>query len=134
MRKIIPQSNPCAFSLVELLVLIGAIGIISAIAIPSISNIWAQAKDASSRRNAQQAVSLSRIADSAGLPHVVPENAGGIKATLEILAAGISGISNTGIPVDVQLPLNEEEIDNAVPFLFLRSSGTEITLEYSPNY
>jgi len=120
------------FSLIELLVIIGIIGVIAAIGLPSISNLWEKAKEASARRNAQQAASISRVADAAGLAHVVPEASGGIKATLENLAVGLSGLSTTGIPIHVQLELNEQEIDNAIPYLKLRTSGVELTLDYEP--
>ncbi len=134
MRNVTSRKNLPAFSLVELMVTIGVIGIISAIAIPSISNMWSIARESSSRRNAQQAASLSHIADSAGLDHVVPESSGGIKATLELLSAGISGLSTTGIPIQVQLPLTEDEINKAAKYLVLRTSATKVNLEYDPKY
>jgi len=56
-----------AFSLVEMLVVIAVIGIIAAIAVPNIGRINDSAKEATSRRNAQNVASVFASAQAAGL-------------------------------------------------------------------
>ncbi|MDF1754987.1 MAG: type II secretion system protein [Verrucomicrobiales bacterium] len=121
------------FSLVEMLTVVSVIGILSAIGLPAISNIRESAKIGAAKRNAQEAASLSAIADAAGIAHVVPELAGGVEATLAILADGISSPSETGIPIELKLYLSDQEITAAAKFLKLRYLDSGIRMEYNNN-
>lgn len=59
--------NHKGFSLIEMLVVIAVIGIIAAIAVPSIGRINDSAKDATYRRNAQNLASVFSSAQAAGV-------------------------------------------------------------------
>ncbi len=72
-----PQRGRGAFSLVEMLVVIGVIGVITAIAIPALSEIFTSAKTSKDERNAQNAAAVYALATSAGavLPTTDPVTA-----------------------------------------------------------
>ncbi len=55
------------FSLVELVVVVAIIGVIVAVAIPSLSNMSGSAKKASSQRNAQHVVTIYEAGAAAGI-------------------------------------------------------------------
>jgi len=59
--------NHKGFSLIEMLVVIAVIGIIAAIAVPSIGRINDSAKEATARRNAQNLASVFSSAQAAGV-------------------------------------------------------------------
>ncbi len=67
------KKNNQAFSLVEMLSVIAVIGIISAIAVPSIGRINDSAREAAAKRNAQNIASVITSAQAAGLDFLAPQ-------------------------------------------------------------
>ena len=66
MKTNIVKSAKAGFSLVEMLVVIAVIGIIAAIAVPTIGNITEQANNSKAKRNAQNLASVCASAVAAG--------------------------------------------------------------------
>lgn len=130
MNRQIARKRSGAFSLLEVLVVITVLGVISTLSVAGISRVRSSAREVSAKRNAQEAASLSAVADAAGVVHVLPELAGGVEATLAVLAGGITGMSETGIPMYLRLDLSENEIEEAARFLSLRYTSTGIIMEY----
>jgi len=80
---------PGGFSLVELLVMIGVIGIMVTIAVTAIGKISDRADETAAKNNAQQMGSVSASLSGLGVAHVIPESLGGTEATCRLLRRGI---------------------------------------------
>ena len=81
--------NDSAMSLVEVLIVISVIGVISAIAIPMVSNVFESSNGAKDRQNAKNLESLSRSLAALGVAHVIPDSMGGVEATARLLSKGV---------------------------------------------
>ena len=104
-----------AFSLVEMLVVISVIGILAAIAIPSLLSDVSGAKSAAARRNAQTIATTAQMALASGDTSV--KNS----PTLEVaIAKLIDGVRGQGVLRDSVFNLSRlgtEEINAAKPYL-----------------
>ena len=76
-----------AFSLVEILVVVAVIGLIAAIAVPTIANITSTADEESAKRNAQSICALHNGARAAGIEFAT----GSESEIIDALMAGVSG-------------------------------------------
>lgn len=76
-------------SLVEVLIVVAVIGVIAALAIPTISRINESSKKASALANAQNVAKLSAALSSFGVAHVIPDSMGGVEATARLLREGV---------------------------------------------
>jgi len=77
------------FSLLELLVMIGVIGIMVTIAVTSIGKLSDKAEATAAKNNAQQMGAVSASLSGLGVAHVIPESLGGTEATCRLLRRGI---------------------------------------------
>lgn len=94
------------FSLVEMLVVISVIGIIAAIAVPTIGNITGNADEAAAKRNAQTAASLYAGAIASGAEFDGEDKS----AILTELAQGKAGVDVGGSKFKMaELSANEKE-------------------------
>jgi type IV pilus assembly protein PilA len=92
------------FSLVELLVVIAVIGILAAIAIPALSNVFESSAQAKNKRNAQNIASTYAAARAAGVTNLAlnggttPATAASVATNLVGTDGGVfvSGVSGTG--------------------------------------
>ena len=113
------------FSLVELLVTIGVIGIMVTIAVPMIGGLSDNAEATAAKKNAQQMGSVSASLSGLGVAHVIPESLGGTEATCRLLRHGIAipngpmqgtyfgvpGVSDDDIPsVAVYLDISYQDL------------------------
>ncbi len=78
-----------AFSLVEMIVVVAVIGIIAAVAIPSISGLRQRSTSAKNLANAKSVERMSATLASLGVAHVIPDSMGGVEATARLLREGV---------------------------------------------
>ena len=111
------------FSIVEMLIVIAVIGIISAIAIPGISDISKRAKDANIRRNAQNLNSIYASAQSAGYDFAYEDgdNTGELLSEADIIRAIIDGIEISGSG-----PIIRGKRSGALPIEFRKLTGKRV--------
>lgn len=84
-----PTKHQGGLSLFEVLVVVTAIGLLAAIALPSL-RAKSISEEASHRRNAQQLATIATTANIAGAISVVP---GDLSATVNLLVQGVSPTS-----------------------------------------
>ncbi len=77
------------FSLLELLVMIGVIGIMVTIGVTMLGKLSDRAEATAAKSNAQQMGSVSASLSGLGIAHVIPESLGGTEATCRLLRRGI---------------------------------------------
>ncbi len=88
------------FSLVELLVVIAVIGILAAIAIPALSNVFESSTKAKNQRNMQMIVGMYNAARAAGATTTslgVNSDPGGAYEAVRAVAAALSSSSATPV-------------------------------------
>ncbi|MEM7698613.1 MAG: prepilin-type N-terminal cleavage/methylation domain-containing protein [Verrucomicrobiota bacterium] len=105
------------FSLVELLLVLVVIGVVSAVAFPSISKVNQGAVDTADQRNAQSLVSLFHTAEAAGVEFLEPGN---VVLTLQNMAEG--AYASEGISAGAWFGfrgLTEEQLNGAARFIQL---------------
>lgn len=118
-----------ALSMVELLIVIVVIGIIAAIALPSISNIRGVAKKTTAIQNAKSISQMSSALAALGVAHVIPDSMGGVAATARLLREGV--IVPEGPMAGekfVLTGLNDDEIDYVAEYLYVQYDKKELRL------
>ncbi len=113
------------FSLIEMLVAIGIIGIVVTIAVPMIGDLSDNANETAAKKNAQNIGSISASLSGLGVAHVIPESLGGTEATCRLIRHGIeipdgpmhgthfsaAGVSDDDIPyVAVYLDISYQDL------------------------
>jgi prepilin-type N-terminal cleavage/methylation domain-containing protein len=118
-----------ALSMVELLIVVVVIGIIAAIALPSISNIRGVAKKTTAIQNAKSISQMSSALAALGVAHVIPDSMGGVAATARLLREGV--IVPEGPMAGekfVLTGLNDDEIDYVAEYLYVQYDKKELRL------
>lgn len=118
-----------ALSLTEVLIVVVVIGIIAAIAMPSISNIRGVAKKTTAIQNAKSISQMSSALAALGVAHVIPDSMGGVAATARLLREGV--IVPEGPMAGekfVLTGLNDDEIDYVASYLYVQYDQKELRL------
>ena len=115
-----------AFTLVEMLVVIAVIGLLAAISIPMISNVFGNAEEGKDKRNAQILASMASAAQAAGDATIAAS--GGDEAAANLVIAGVSGAGEFADTTFRVPNMSDVERDNALGHLTF-SAGTLI---YTP--
>lgn len=76
-------------SLTELLIVVAAIGIIAAIAVPTTATFRQAALRAAATQNAKNIAQMSEALAALGVAHVIPDSMGGVEATARLLREGV---------------------------------------------
>ena len=111
MKTNIVKHVKAGFSLVEMLVVIAVIGIIAAIAVPTIGNITDQANNSKAKRNAQNLASVCASAVAAGADLGSSSSVNAI--VNQIVSPGLTGSKDSGFDSTVfKVPnlTNEEKM------------------------
>lgn len=120
-------------SLVEILVTIVVLGVIAAIAVPSVSRIRESAKEAAAIKNAKTIAQMSGALAALGVAHVIPDSMGGAEATARLLREGVTvpeGVMEGEIFV---IPgMTDEHIEEVGVFLDVKYDKRELRLEFVP--
>lgn len=129
-RQISTRSK-LGFSLVEALIVLAAIVIISAIAVPTVSRIRENALHAAASQNAKQIESLSHALAGLGVAHVIPDSMGGVEATVRLLREGV--IVSEGPMAGERLILSgmrDSDIEEVARYLLVEYDQFELRLVY----
>src|SRR5210317_2020163 len=112
MKTTLKKNVKAGFSLVEMLVVIAVIGIIAAIAVPTIGSITAQANENKAKRNAQNLASVYSSAIAAGSTECE-----GLTTAAAIVAEVVAGVAGADsfATTNFQVPnMSPDEITNAL--------------------
>ncbi|MEM7602157.1 MAG: type II secretion system protein [Verrucomicrobiota bacterium] len=127
------STRQSGLSLTELLLIVGVIGIISAIAIPTISRLRDSAKKAAATQNAKNIAQMSEALAALGVAHVIPDSMGGAEATARLFREGV--IVPEGPMAGERFILSgmrEKEIEETAEYLKVEYDRTHLRLVYSP--
>lgn len=127
----IPPKTPHirALSLVEVLIVVVVIGVLAALAMPTISNIRGVAKKTTAIQNAKSISQMSGALAALGVAHVIPDSMGGVEATARLLREGV--IVPDGPMAGEKFVLTgllDEEIDYVAEYLFIQYDRRELRL------
>ncbi|MEE3177445.1 MAG: prepilin-type N-terminal cleavage/methylation domain-containing protein [Verrucomicrobiota bacterium] len=130
MKTNIVKNVKAGFSLVEMLVVIAVIGIIAAIAVPTIGNITEQANNSKAKRNAQNLASVCASAVAAGADLGTASSVNAI--VNQIVSPGLTGGTDSGFDSTVfKVPnLSDQEKMSASQHLSYDAQAKMIV--YSP--
>ncbi|MCB1207031.1 MAG: prepilin-type N-terminal cleavage/methylation domain-containing protein [Verrucomicrobiae bacterium] len=129
MRSPLRKPGDRALSLVEVLIVVVVIGILAALAMPTISNIRGVAKKATAIQNAKSISQMSGALAALGVAHVIPDSMGGVEATARLLREGV--IVPDGPMAGEKFVLTgllDEEIDYVAEFLYIQYDRRELRL------
>ena len=131
-RKTTKNFPAQGLSLVEVLVVIAVIGILAAVAIPTVTNINESSKKATAIRNAQNAAKISASLEAFGVAHVIPESLGGVEATVRLIREGVTVPAGSPMAGEVfGLPgLSDESIAEMSAHLEIRYGLKDLRLIY----
>ncbi len=119
------------FTIQEMLLVILAIGILSAIALPTVGNLSGRAKVAKTKNNAQRIQTVSNTLASLGVAHVIPESMGGVEATIRLLREGLNVDDPLMTEGFYQVPgLTDTEVALAAQYLDVVYDLDELRLIY----
>ena len=115
MKTTLKKNVKAGFSLVEMLVVIAVIGIIAAIAVPTIGSITAQANENKAKRNAQNLASVYSSAIAAGSTAFTGDTDAGV--IVGKVVTGVNG-ADSFATTNFQVPnMSAAEITNALDYL-----------------
>ncbi len=118
-----------------MLIVVGVIGIIAALALPSISNIRGVAKRTTAIQNAKSISQMSGALAALGVAHVIPDSMGGVAATARLLREGV--IVPEGPMAGEKFVLSglrDDEIEEISEFLYIQYDKRELRLIYQDPY
>lgn len=116
-------------SLTEVLIVIVVLGILTVLAMPSISNLRGVAKKTTAIQNAKSISQMSGALAALGVAHVIPDSMGGVEATARLLREGV--IVPEGPMAGekfVLTGLNDDEIEYVASYLFIQYDKKELRL------
>jgi prepilin-type N-terminal cleavage/methylation domain-containing protein len=108
MKTNLVKNVKAGFSLVEMLVVIAVIGIIAAIAVPTIGNITSQANSSKAKRNAQSLASVCASAVAAGATF---ESTSVADIVDDLVDSGVFGSADSGFDTTLFKVPNVSEIE-----------------------
>ncbi len=131
MKTALKKNNilKAGFSLVEMLVVIAVIGIMAAIAVPTIGNMTTQAKENKAKRNAQSAASVWASAQAAGAT-LSPATADA-DGCVAVLNGGVYGDAASGFGT-TQFKVTMSAAEQALAAAKLTYNSTDNSLTYTP--
>ena len=129
MKTNIVKNVKAGFSLVEMLVVIAVIGIIAAIAVPTIGNITAQANASKAKRNAQNLASVCASAVAAGATFT-STTLGDIVD--QIVDTGVYGSAASGFDSTLFKVPNMSDAERTSAEAHLEYDGGAAMIVYSP--
>ena len=131
MKTNIVKNVKAGFSLVEMLVVIAVIGIIAAIAVPTIGNITDQANNSKAKRNAQNLASVCASAIAAGTDLGTSTTVSGI--INQLVDTGLTGSSDSGFDSTVFKVPNLTSSEKMAASQYLSYDAQAKMIVYSTN-
>lgn len=132
-QRLAASKQKAGLSMTELLLIVAVIGVISAIAIPTISRLRDSAKKAAATQNAKNIAQMSEALAALGVAHVIPDSMGGAEATARLLREGV--IVPEGPMAGERFILSgmrEKEIEETAAYLRIEYGTSYLRLVFSP--
>ena len=131
MKTTLKKNVKAGFSLVEMLVVIAVIGIIAAIAVPTIGSITAQANTNKAKRNAQNLASVFSSAIAAGAT-ITGTDAAGVVGQLIAGVNGADSFATTNFQVPNMSQGADSEAEKAIVYLTFVAGDNSVTPPVAP--